>query len=59
MLAGAYLLETRITGIRAHGRKVMIAIDCNEFHHDSNLTIEILLQMLLRFKVVGAVLYAN
>ena len=44
-MAGAYTLETHITGIRAHGQSTMMAIDCGQFPHDSNLTIEILLRM--------------
>ena len=50
-IAGAFLLETHVTGIRAHGRKTMMAIDCNDFKHDSNLTIEIILRMLMLLKV--------
>ena len=54
MIAGAYLLETHITGIRAHGRKTIMCLDCNDFRHDSNLTIEIILRMLVQFKVIRA-----
>ncbi len=50
-MAGAFTLETHVTGVRAHGRKVFMAIDCNDFHHDSNLTIEVLLRVLVHFKV--------
>ena len=51
MISGAYLLETHITGIRAHGRKTLMALDCNDFRHDSNLTIEIILRMLMLLRV--------
>ena len=44
-------LETHVTGIRAHGQKTMIALDGNEFKHDSSLTIEIVFRMLIQFKV--------
>ncbi len=50
-ISGAYLLETHVTGIRAHGRKALMAIDCNDFKHDSNLTIELILRMLMLLKV--------
>lgn len=52
-ISGAYRLETHVTGIRAHGRKTVMAIDCNDFKHDSNLTIEIILRMLMLLKVIG------
>lgn len=45
-MAGSYTLETHVTGIRAHGRTTMMVIDCGQFAHDSNLTIEIILRML-------------
>lgn len=50
-IAGAYLLETHVTGLRAHGRQTIMAIDCNDFRHDSNLTIEIILKILTMLKV--------
>ena len=42
-LAGHRTLETHVTGIRAHGQLTMMVIDCQQFKHDSNLTLEILL----------------
>ncbi len=48
---GNFRLETHVTGIRAHGRKALMAIDCNDFKHDSNLTIELILRMLVLLKV--------
>ena len=44
-MAGSFTLETHVTGIRAHGRSTTMVIDCGEFPHDSNLTIEIMLRM--------------
>ena len=44
-MAGGYTLEKHVTGLRAHGHCSMMVIDCGQFHHDTNLTIEILLQM--------------
>ena len=43
--AGGYKLETHITGVCVHGRGTTMFIDCSQFHHDSNLTVEILLQL--------------
>jgi len=50
-LAGQYTLPTHHTGIHAHGRLTMIAVDWGQFPHDSNLTINALMLMLLRQKV--------
>lgn len=50
-MAGSYRLETHITGIRAHGCCTLMVIDCGQFHHDTNLTIEILLQLFHLLKV--------
>lgn len=50
-MAGSYRLETHVTGIRAHGHHTMMVIDCGEFHHDTNLNIEVLLQLFHRLKV--------
>lgn len=50
-MAGSYRLETHITGVRAHGRCTLIVIDCGQFHHDANLTIEVLLQLFNLLKV--------
>lgn len=43
-MAGCYTLETHVTGVRVHGRSTFMFIDCGQFPHDSNLTIEILLR---------------
>jgi hypothetical protein len=51
-MAGSYTLETHVTGVRAHGHCTMMVIDCGQFNHDSNLTIEILLHMLQHLKVL-------
>ena len=50
-LAGNYTLETHVTGVRVHGRSTMMFIDCQQFPHDSNLTIELLSQVFLKYKV--------
>ena len=50
-IAGSYKLETHITGIRAHGRYIVVVIDCGQFPHDSNLTIEVMLQLFHQLKV--------
>lgn len=50
-MAGAMTLETHVTGVRAHGRCTVMAIDCGQFPHDSNLTIEILLRLFCELKV--------
>ena len=50
-MAGAHTLDTHVTGVIAHGRCTMMAIDCGEFPHDSNLTIEIIIRLLHKYKV--------
>lgn len=50
-LAGQFTLSTHLTGVHAHGRLTLILVDWGQFPHDSNLTINALLQMLLRYKV--------
>ena len=55
-MAGSYMLETHVTGIRTHGRSTMMAIDCGQFPHDSNLTIEILLRLFADLQVYIVVL---
>ena len=44
-------METHVTGLRAHGRKTIMALDCNDFKHDSNLTIEVILKVLTLLQV--------
>ena len=51
VLAGKYTLETSITGVCCHGRGTVMFIDCSEYPHDSNRTIEQLLQVFLKYKV--------
>lgn len=51
VMAGSTTLETHITGLRAHGRCTMMMIDCGQFHHDSNLTIEVMLRTFHHLKV--------
>ncbi len=50
-MSGAYTLDTHVTGIRAHGRCIMMAIDYGQFPHDSNLTIEIMIRLFYHLKV--------
>lgn len=50
-LAGKYTLDTHITGVRCHGRGTTMFIDCNEFPHDSNLTIYQLLYVMMKNRV--------
>ena len=50
-LAGQYTLETHVTGVKLHGRESLMFIDYNQFPHDTNLTIELLLTAFLRHKV--------
>lgn len=58
-LAGAYTLETHVTGIRAHGRCTMMVIDCGQFPHDTNLTIEVIVRLLFHFKVNVILTHVN
>lgn len=51
VMAGAATLETHVTGAKAHGHCSLMAIDCGQFPHDSNLTIEVLLRLLQEIKV--------
>lgn len=55
-LAGNYTLETHVTGVKVHGRRVFMAVDCGQFSHDSNLTLEVLLRVFMEFKVSYIVL---
>ena len=55
-LAGSHTLETHVTGVRAHGRHTMMFLDCHQFKHDSNLTIEILMRLFVKLKVLANVL---
>ena len=50
-MAGGCTLETHITGVKVHGQFSMMVIDCGQFSHDSNLTIQILLQTFHKLKV--------
>lgn len=51
VMAGAYKLETHVTGVKVHGRFNMMFIDCGQFSHDSNLTVEVLLRVFHQLKV--------
>lgn len=50
-IAGSYRLETHVTGVRAHGHCTMMFIDCGQFSHDTNLTVEILLRLFHHLRV--------
>lgn len=50
-MAGSYKLETHVTGVKAHGHCTVMFIDCGEFSHDTNLTIEVLLRVFRELKV--------
>lgn len=50
-LAGSFRLETHITGVQAHGHTTLMVIDCGQFPHNSNLTIEALVQVFHQLKV--------
>lgn len=50
-LAGSFRLETHITGVQAHGHCTLMVIDCGQFPHDTNLTIEALVQLFQHLKV--------
>ena len=54
-LAGNYTLETHVTGVRVHGRSTMMFIDWQQFPHDSNLTIELLSRVFLKYKVSSVI----
>lgn len=51
VLAGSHTLETHVTGVRAHGQFTIMAIDCQQFKHDSNLTLDVILQVFSKLKV--------
>ena len=50
-LSGAYKLETHVTGVKVHGHGTVMVVDCGQFAHDSNMTIDILLRTFLIYKV--------
>lgn len=50
-LVGNQTLETHITGVKVHGRLTLMAIDCGQFKHDSNLTLEVLMRVMMELKV--------
>ena len=51
VLAGSQTLDTHITGVRIHGQFTFMVIDCQQFKHDSNLTMEIMVQVFSKLKV--------
>ena len=51
ILAGCQTLGTHVTGVKVHGRNTHIYIDYGELPHDLNLTMNVLLLTLLKYKV--------
>ena len=51
VLAGGYTLETHITGVRCHGRGVCMFIDWKQYAHDTNMTIQLLIETFYKYKV--------
>ena len=49
--AGEYSLPTHLTGVNIHGKQPVIFIDWGQFPHDSNLTINVILQITVHYKV--------
>lgn len=47
-LANMWVLRTHVTGALVHGRRNYAFVDVNLFPHDSNLTINVLLHILLK-----------
>lgn len=56
-LSSMWKLPTHITGVIVHGRGHHSFIDFKEVPHDSNLTINVLLQTLLKYRSLPATLY--
>ena len=52
-----WVLRTHVTGAIVHGKRSFAFIDVHLWPHDSNLTINILLQLLLQLKELPPVLY--
>ena len=50
-LAGSYLLETHVTGVKIHGRGSKMYINYQQFPHDANLTAELISKAVLDCKV--------
>lgn len=44
-MASLWKLPTHITGVIAHGRGQHVFIDVNEYPHDSNMTMNVILQV--------------
>lgn len=50
-------LQTHVTGVIVHGRGHHVFLDFKEVPHDSNLTINVLLQTLLKYEKLPPTLY--
>lgn len=55
--ASAWRLKTHLTGVLNHGREAIGYFDLNQWPHDSNLTLNILLHVLLRMNTIPERLY--
>ncbi|XP_072019537.1 uncharacterized protein [Amphiura filiformis] len=56
-MASMWKLPTHITGAIVHGRGQHVFVDINEVPHDSNMTMNVLLQVLLKYPSLPPVLY--
>ena len=52
VFSGAWKLKTHLTGVLNHGREALGYFDLHQWPHDSNLTINVLLRVLLRMHKV-------
>lgn len=55
--SSAWRLKTHLTGVLNHGREASGFFDINQWPHDSNLTINVLLRVLLRMESIPDRLY--
>ena len=57
VFSSAWRLKTHLTGVMNHGREVIGYLDLMQWPHDSNLTINIILRVLLRMDTIPDSLY--
>jgi hypothetical protein len=55
--SSAWRLKTRLTGVLNHGREAIAYFDMHQWSHDSNLIMNVLLQVLVRIECVPDILY--
>ena len=53
ILSGCKLLKTHVTGVKVHGRGSHFFVDWGQFPQDTNLTLNILMQVFSDQKVCG------